>query len=249
VSEPEHLTPTAPRPAGRTVFTQSWRDLAFLHWAVDPAVVAPLLPAGTVPDVLDGSTYVGLIPFRMQRIGLLGAPGLPHLGSFPETNVRLYSVDALGRRGVVFRSLEASRLLTVLTARWVARLPYTWARMRVERTGDRVRYTSSRRWPGPRGASSRVAVRIGGQLPADDPLGRFLTARWGLHRPGRRGPVYWPNEHAEWPLHRAELLELDETLTVAAGLPELGRAPDSVLFSAGVAVRFGPPLRWTGNRV
>ena len=38
-------------------------------------------------------------------------------GSFLETNVRLYSVDEHGRRGVVFRSLEADRLLPVLTAR------------------------------------------------------------------------------------------------------------------------------------
>ena len=244
MSGPEELTPTAPRPAGRTVFTQGWADLTFLHWAVDPAVVAPLLPPGTVPDVLDGVTYVGLIPFRMRRIGFLGAPGLPWLGSFPETNVRLYSVDGRGRRGVVFRSLEASRLLPVLAARWVARLPYTWAAMRVVRDGDLVTYTSQRRWPGPRDASSRVRVRVGEQLPPGDPLGRFLTARWGLHRPGRRGPVYWPNEHAEWPLHRAELLDLDESLLAAAGLPSVTGAPASVLFSAGVAVRFGPPLPW-----
>lgn len=242
--EPEPLTRTAPRSAGRTVFTQSWRDLAFLHWAVDPAVVAPLLPPGTVPDELDGASYVGLIPFRMHRIGLLGAPGLPYLGSFPETNVRLYSVDAAGRRAVVFRSLEASRLATVLVARSAARLPYTWARMRIDRDGDRITYTSSRRWPGPRGAHSRVAVRVGDPLPDDDPLGTFLTARWGLHRPGRRGPVFWPNEHPAWSLHRAELLELDESLLTAAGLPGISGPPDSVLFSPGVPVRFGPPLRW-----
>ena len=28
------------------MFTQGWRDVTFLHWAVDPALVAPLLPAG-----------------------------------------------------------------------------------------------------------------------------------------------------------------------------------------------------------
>ena len=109
--EPEQVTDTPPRPAGRTVFTQGWRDVTFLHWAVDPALVAPLLPAGTRPDVLDGATYVGLIPFRMRRIGVLGAPGLPWAGSFAETNVRLYSTDDAGRRGVVFRSLDADRLL------------------------------------------------------------------------------------------------------------------------------------------
>jgi uncharacterized protein YqjF (DUF2071 family) len=265
----EPLTPTAPRPVRHTVFTQGWRDVTFLHWALDPAVVAPLLPVGTVPDVLDGATYVGLIPFRMRRIGLLGAPGLPYLGSFAETNVRLYSVDGRGRRGVVFASLDADRLLPVLAARWVARLPYVWSRMRVARAGDELTYTSVRRWPGPARAdhrspprslrsslagarcdahslsapASRVAVRIGERLPGPDPLAGFLTARWGLHRPGARGPVYWPNEHPEWPLHRAELLDLDESLLAAAGLPGVSGAPDSVLFSPGVDVRFGPLQR------
>ncbi|MCW2507571.1 MAG: uncharacterized protein JWP68_719 [Modestobacter sp.] len=239
----EPLTPTAPRPVRRTVFTQGWRDVAFLHWAVDPALVAPLLPAGTVPDVLDGATHVGLIPFRMRRIGLLGAPGLPYLGSFAETNVRLYSVDGRGRRGVVFRSLEADRLLPVLAARWVARLPYLWARMTVRRDGDRLTYTSSRRWPGPAGAGSRITVRVGERLTTPDPLAVFLTARWGLHRPGARGPVYWPNEHPTWPLHRAELLDLDESLLAAAGLPGVAGRPDSVFFSPGVDVRFGPLQR------
>jgi uncharacterized protein len=236
----EPLTPTAPRPVRRTVFTQGWRDVTFLHWAVDPADVAPLLPTGTVPDVLDGVTQVGLIPFRMCRIGLLGAPGLPWLGSFAETNVRLYSVDERGRRGVVFRSLEADRLLPVLAARWAARLPYVWARMDVRRDGDELTYTSTRRWPGPAGVASRVVLQVGERLTTPDPLATFLTARWGLHRPGSRGPVYWPNEHPEWPLHRAELLDLDESLLAAAGLPGVTGRPDSVFFSPGVDVRFGP---------
>jgi uncharacterized protein YqjF (DUF2071 family) len=243
VTVPEPLTPTAPRPVTRTVFTQGWRDVTFLHWAVDPGLVAPLLPEGTVPDVLDGATYVGLIPFRMRRIGLLRTPGLPWVGSFAETNVRLYSVDAQGRRGVVFRSLEAERLLPVLAARWVARLPYLWARMAVRRDGDLLTYTSARRWPGPSGAGCRIAVRVGGPLPDPGPLPRFLTARWGLHRPGSRGPVYWPNEHPEWPLHAAELVSLEESLLVPAGVSGIAGAPDSVLFSPGVDVRFGPYLR------
>ena len=82
-----------------------------------PEVVAPFLPAGVVPDVFDGQTYVGLVPFAMEDIGLLGSPAVPYFGTFLETNVRLYGVDQLGRRGVVFCSLEAARLLTVAFTR------------------------------------------------------------------------------------------------------------------------------------
>jgi len=243
VTPAEPVSTTTPRPVGRTVLTQGWRDATFLHWAVDPALVAPLLPAGTVPDELDGVTHVGLVPFRMRRIGLRGAPGLPWLGSFAETNVRLYSVDEQGRRGVVFRSLEADRLLPVLAARWVAHLPYLWSRMRIDRDGDRITYRASRRWPGPRGAGGTIAVRIGERLSEPGPLAEFLTGRWGLHQTTRGRLAYWPNEHPAWPLHRADLLSLDDDLVAAAGFPTVTGAPDSVLFSPGVDVRFGQRLR------
>lgn len=243
VQAPEPVTATAPRPAGRTVFSQGWRDAAFLHWAVDPAVVAPLLPPGALPDVIDGRSWVGLIPFRMRRIGILGSPGLPYVGSFLETNVRLYSVDDQGRRGVVFRTLEADRLGTVLVARWIAGLPYTWARMRVARDGDRIGYFSRRRWPAPRGAASRIRIRIGDRITEPSPLENFLTGRWGLHQRTLGRTLYWPNEHGAWPLHRAELLDLHEELLAPAGLPGVSGPPDSVLFSPGVDVRFGPRLR------
>ncbi|MGY1667546.1 YqjF family protein [Geodermatophilus sp. SYSU D00696] len=236
---PEPVTDTAPRGAGRTLFTQGWRDVAFVHWAVDPAVVAPLLPPGTRPDVHAGSSWVGLVPFRMRRIGVLGSPGLPWVGSFLETNVRLYSVDDRGRRGVVFRSLDADRLLPVLVAR-AAGLPYLWSRMRIARDGDRITYSSHRRWPGPRGAGGRIEVRVGERLTDPGPLERFLTGRWGLHQTARGRTVYWPNEHPAWPLHRAELLAWDGDLLAAAGPPGVGGPPDSVLFSPGVDVRFGP---------
>ncbi|MFE5243492.1 MULTISPECIES: YqjF family protein [unclassified Streptomyces] len=227
----------------RPLMTQSWLDLAFLHWVADPADVAPLLPAGTEPDTLDGVTYVGLVAFRMHRVGWLRLPGIPYLGSFPETNVRLYSRDARGRRGVVFRSLDASRLIPVAVARSAFRLPYVWSRMDVRREAGTLTYTSSRRLPGPRGAHSRIVLRTGGPIAAPTELEHFLTARWGLHSTLHGRPVFLPNAHPRWPLHRATLLECDEDLVTAAGLPAPVGEPRSVLHSPGVAVRFGRPVR------
>ncbi|MEU9128012.1 DUF2071 domain-containing protein [Kitasatospora sp. NPDC048540] len=244
---PEPVTPGPPRAVGATLLTQSWLDLTFLHWEVEPERVAPLLPAGARPDTVDGVSHVGLVAFRMHRIGWFGLPGLPYLGSFPETNVRLYSVDRHGRRGVVFRSLEASRLVPVLAARAGFRLPYVWARMAVRHEGDTVTYTSSRRWPGPRGARSRITVEVGPELAEPSALEHFLTARWGLHSSFAGRPLYLPNVHPRWPLHRARLLGLDEDLIAAAGLPGVGGEPCSVLYSPGVPVRFGLPSRAPGS--
>ncbi|HEY5822462.1 MAG TPA: DUF2071 domain-containing protein [Propionibacteriaceae bacterium] len=228
---------------GRVVLDQHWLDLTFLHWRVDPARVAPLLPPGTRPDLYDGSTWVGLIPFRMSGAGFGTGHPLPWVGSFAETNVRFYAVDARGRRGVVFGSLESERLLFVLGSRLALNLPYTWSRMQVEQRGDVFTYTSRRRWPAPRGARSRIVLRVGDASVADDPLADFLTARWALHTRAWGATRYLPNTHSRWPLRQAELLELDDDLLAAAGLPGLADTPpDSVLYSRGVRTQFGLPL-------
>ncbi|HEU5110792.1 MAG TPA: DUF2071 domain-containing protein [Micromonosporaceae bacterium] len=224
--------------------TQHWRVLTMLHWPVDPEAVRPLLPSGVSPDTHDGVTYVGLVAFVMDDVGLLRTPGVPYLGRFPETNVRLYSVDRHGRRGVVFRSLDAARLLPVRIARASLRLPYIWSRMSVVHGGDEVVYVCRRRWRGGDRSvqgHSRIRVRVGGPIPEPTPLEHFVTARWALHAAWGGRTLYLPNTHPRWPLRRAELVELDDTLIGAAGLAQPTDPPVSVLYSDGVPVRFGWP--------
>ncbi|KQY60586.1 hypothetical protein ASD11_01705 [Aeromicrobium sp. Root495] len=221
---------------------QTWADLTFVHWAVDPERVAPLLPAGTRPDVLDGATYVGLIPFTMRGAGFGRGPAVPWLGTFLETNVRLYSVDDEGRHGVVFRSLEADRLGVSVGARLAFATPYTWARMSLERDGDVLDYRTSRRWPTPRGAGGRIVVRRGAPIAEPDDLSVFVSARFGLHT-RHLGRTWWvPNTHVPWSLNQGELLHLDDDLVTAAGLPGItGAAPTSVLVADEVQTAFGLP--------
>lgn len=239
---PEPVTPDPPAPVRYPLLHQYWADVVFLHWRADPAAVAPLLPPRTRPDTHDGVTWVGLVHFRMRRLGFGPLPGLPWLGSFAETNVRLYSVDDEGRRGVMFRSLDADRMLPVLAARGVAALPYDWSPSTVSgrvAEGEEIAYSCTRRFPGPRGVSARTRVRTGAPLAVPGELEHFLTARWALHTRRPLGTVRWRNDHPRWPLHHAELLELDENLIAAAGAGPPSGPPDSVLASPGLPVRFG----------
>src|SRR4051812_23857264 len=98
VTEPEAISAEALALPGRALIQQRWSDAVFLHWRVEPAAVAGLLPGGTHPDTTpDGATWVGLIPFRLERTAFPPLPAVPWLGTFLETNVRLYSVDDDGR--------------------------------------------------------------------------------------------------------------------------------------------------------
>jgi uncharacterized protein YqjF (DUF2071 family) len=221
--------------------SQGWRDLTFLHWAVEPGLVAHRMPPGVRPDTLDGATYVGLIPFRMVGAGFGRGPAVPWLGSFLETNVRLYSVDETGRRGIVFLSLDTDRAAVVAGARTGFGVPYRWARMRHRADRDEHTYDARLRWPGVR-ASSHVVVRAGAVRESTE-LDHFVSARWGLHTRWAGRTLYVPNRHEQWPVHDAEVLALDDGLMASVGLPGLAdRPPDHVGFSPGVHTDFGFPV-------
>ncbi|HYH72765.1 MAG TPA: DUF2071 domain-containing protein [Nocardioides sp.] len=236
---PEPVSALAPGLRGAVMMNQAWRDVTFLHWAVDPGEVARRMPAGVRPDTLEGVTYIGLIPFRMVGAGIGRGPGVPWLGSFLETNVRLYSVDRTGRRGIVFLSLDTDRAPVVLGARAALGLPYRWARMRHRVRGDVHTYDARLR--GLRRASSHVEVRVGAPRESTE-LDLFLSARWGLHTHWWGRTLHVPNQHQPWPMRDAEVLDLDDGLVASVGLPDLARrAPDHVGFSPGVSTEFGLP--------
>lgn len=225
--------------------TQWWRDITFVHWPVDAARVAPLLPAGVRPDLYDGSAWVGLIPFRMVDAALGSGRPVPWLGTFLETNVRVYSVDEEGRRGVTFCSLDTDRALIVAAARAVFGTPYRWAAMADQHDGPRHRYRTHRRVRGRRtGPRSLLEVETTIDVVEPTDLEVFLTARFGLHTSVLGRSLWVPNTHGPWPLRRARLLRLEDELVAAAGLPGVADTPPaSVLHSTGVRTEFGRPVR------
>lgn len=225
---------------------QGWYTLASIHWRYDPAVVQALLPPGFRVDTFDGSAWVGVLPFHMRRVRIPHLPPLGRQSTFPETNVRTYLIDPAGRRGVWFCSLDITRLAPTLVARVSYRLPYCWAHMSIDQDGDLWRYRSQRRWP-KGAASTAIDVRVGDPIPPEEvsDLEHFLSARWALGTTYGPLPMWAEVDHPVWPLHRAELLRCDQTLTAAAGLPDPEGDP-FVLWSPGVDVRIGRPRRVRG---
>lgn len=241
------ISSIAPALAGRASASQRWSNLVFIHWRVDAADVAPLLPAGLRPDEFDGSSWVGLIPFVLDQATVFGSPPVPYFGNFVEVNVRLYAVDAEGRRGVVFVSLEASRLAAVLAARALFHIPYMWSRTKLaypdqasapELHSPLLKYTSVRH--GAARAHTTIVARPSAVPVVADPLADFLTARWALFTSIRGRLIHLRNHHEPWQLFTADLVQLNDTLLAVAGFPGLtDRAPDSVLYSPGVTTWFG----------
>ena len=178
-----------------------------------------------------------------MRVGFPGGRPMPNwAGVFCETNVRTYVTGPDGTPGFYFLSLEAGRLPATATARLTYGLPYYWADMGMAGAGSIWTYQSARRWPGPKGASHASSVRAGEAIALDDvsSFEHYLTSRWGLFSTLGNRLLYAPVDHGRWPLQRAEVLELDDQLMEAAGLPAPTGAP-IVHWTTGTEVRIGRP--------
>ncbi|MFN2590402.1 MAG: YqjF family protein [Actinomycetota bacterium] len=219
---------------------QRWATFAAVHWPYEPLTVQSLLPDPLVVESFEGSAWVSLTPFVMEGMRPPIAPAMPWLSTYPEANVRTYARHPSGRDGLWFFSLDVGRLAVALTGRAMFRLPYMWAGMEVTREAGVIRYGAQRRWGGP-GGSFDLAVSEGQALGADaGPLDHFLTARWGSFSTGPLRMTYTPVEHQPWPLRRASVERLDQSLVEAAGLPSPTRDP-VVHVSPGVDVKLGFP--------
>lgn len=219
---------------------QSWRHVSFLHWRVDGDEIARHLPDGLTPDLVDGSAWIGLTPFTVERFRVLGLPPLPFATSFHETNLRTYVRRGDGRDGIWFFSLDVSSTLNAIGGRLA--VPYVLATMSVDANGC-VRYQSRRR--GGPAAHHDITIEPGAPVTTtddNDPVA-LLTGRWrAFTQVAGRGLLEVPVQHERWPLHDATLVSLDETVLRAAGLPQPTTEP-LVHYSPGVDAKLGAPRR------
>ena len=198
---------------------QSWLDLLFAHWPVPASRLRALVPPSIAIQEHDGTSWVGVVPFRMEGVMARPLPDLPGVSAFAELNLRLY-VEVDGKPGVWFVSLDAANGLAVWAARRFFHLPYFRADMDAREEGGRIRYQSVRRGAGPRVAfrgvygptSDVVAARPGS-------LEHFLTERYCLYAQDAAGAIVRADVHpAPWPLQRASAEIEENTIGDAQGI-------------------------------
>ncbi len=214
---------STPLPEGEWAHAQTWEDLCFVHWPVDPAELARHLPESVQVDVHDGAAWLGVVPFRITHLRMRGLPPLPPLDGFRELNVRT-GVTVDGRPGVWFFSLDASSRLAVETAKRRYRLPYVHARIELEREDEWMRVDSSRP-----GGTLCARYRGVGDLFHAEPgsLEAFLVERYRLFTEDG-GRLYAAEiHHRPWELQRGEA-RIDLNTMAPLALPDV--APN-VLFS------------------
>jgi hypothetical protein len=193
----------------------TWSELLFAHWAIEPDVVAKLLPAGVTLDTREGKAWVGVVPFSMSGVAPRLCPPIAGLSRFLELNVRTY-VTVDGKPGVWFFSLDAESRVAVRAARATFNLPYMDATMSMQRNHDRtIAYKSERTHRGEPAARYDASYAAAGDFRAAPPgsLEHWLTARYCLYSANRQGQVYRGEiDHPPWQLAPAAYNERANTM-------------------------------------
>ena len=231
--------------------TAQWRYLAMLNYEVDPAVLATLVPKGTLLDDENGRHYISLIGFLFLDTHIFGLPALFH-ESFEEVNLRFYVRRELpqeSRRGVVFIREIVAMPLVARIANLAYNEPYEIAPTQhiLRRTADElqsVEYSF-----GDRGSTCRIAMHVAG-LPTPLSPGsheEFISERsWGFTKQAFGGTIEYAVDHPRWNVWRDARWELDGPLGDFYGEPFssiLSGAPASAFVAEGSAVAVHRPQR------
>jgi uncharacterized protein YqjF (DUF2071 family) len=205
---------------------QSWRDLLFAHWPLPAEQLQPLVPPELEVQEFEGTSWIGVVPFHMRGVMVRLLPDLPGVSAFPELNLRLY-VEARGKPGVWFLSLDAGNRLAVWAARQFFHLPYFHARMSISGLPTRARYRSYR-LSRPRGIEFMAEYGPTSAPYRSRPgsLEHWLTERYCLYARASDGRLLRAEiHHRPWPLQSAEASIERNELLAPHGLAVEGPPP------------------------
>ena len=184
-----------------TFLTARWEHLVLLNYVCPPALLEPLVPAGTELDPWEGRTLVSLVGFLFSETRLLGAP-VPFHRTFEEVNLRFYVRRPAPdhRRAVVFIREIVPRKAIAAVARYVYNEPYVALPMRhqcsLTATGGEVSYGWTYR-----GADFEIGARVNGPAvrPPAASEAEFITEHyWGYTRQRDGGTLEYQVEHPPW---------------------------------------------------
>ena len=222
-----------------------------LNYEVDPALLAPRIPAGTEIDLFEGRAFVSLVGFRFLQTVVRGI-AVPFHRDFDEVNLRFYvrqCAAGVVKRGVVFIQEIVPRRAIAAIARWVYHENYRALPMSHvvtdEGAGPRVEYS----WRlGP--VWNRLSASATGAAHAmvEGSLEQFIAEHyWGYCAQPDGGTMEYHVAHPPWRVWDVTRPEFSGDAGALYGgefAAVLCQPPDSAILAEG-----SPVTVYAGNKL
>ena len=218
---------------------QSWRNLLFLHWQVDADRLQAHVPSPLKIQTFDGTAWLGLVPFSMERIRPWWSPPVPGVSWFLETNVRTYVEHPDGSSGVWFFSLDANSRIAVATARRFWHLNYIYSQLSLNLSSGGIVYDGERfRADGGYHIDCHHKESSGVRTAEAGTLDYFLLERYLLYAADRHGQLRTGQvHHVPYRYDDSLVVSCDNRMFGALGLDDIAQhQPSHAAWSPGVDV-------------
>ena len=238
--------------ANRLFLKAQWKNLLMLNYEVDPEILKPYLPAGTVPDVWQGKTLVSMVGFMFLDTSVLGVKWPWHV-NFEEVNLRFYVKRFDGRewkRGAVFVSEIVPKPIIVLMANTLYKEHYRALSMRHSITPveeDQTQYLYEWKL---KGNWNKLGATVSNKLrpiETGSPEEFIFEHYWGYNSLGPNKTMEYQVEHISWQVGEVSDYVFDADIAELYGTvfePYLSARPHSVFFAEGsaIGVRMGEKI-------
>ncbi len=222
-----------PLPEGNWKYYQEWNNVIFLHWEVKESELEMFIPDNIEIDYFNGTTWVSLVAFTMQKTRPRNLPYLPPISNFHEINIRTY-VKYKGKSGVYFLSIEANSKISCWLARKMSNLPYRFSQMGRMHNSFTSRNEESK-------YRLNLNYSIEQKMSDKSDLDNWLTERYALFQDTKNGINTFDIHHMEWPIFNVKLNQIDIHYQHLSNLINLN--PNKYHYSPGVQI-----LAWENNK-
>lgn len=182
------------------IMKQSWENLWFLHYSVEPSAIRSLLPEPLELDTCEERAWVSLVCFETTKVSVRGMSRFTLVPKFHQLNFRTYA-KYKGLKGVYFFSLDVDSPLTAFGANTFFGLPYFTASMELKDNGDDFYFQSARKKNTERVLSVRFKNNNDLFVPQKGSLADWLANRFILFKDASDGAIWGGKvSHPLWPL-------------------------------------------------
>ncbi len=214
-------------PIGQWKYYQEWNNALFLHWTIPFDILRMYVPEQLNLDSYDGSYYISLVAFTMQRIRPKNLPALKFISDFHEINLRTY-INNGNKKGVYFLNIQAEKHLSAFIAKNLSGLPYE--KSTIKRT-DKT-YSSKNVI---KNFVLDAEFKVEEKLLNKSDLDKWLTERYCLYF-DIDGKIYrYDIHHKEWELKNVVIKKLNVSYNIGE-IDLSNKPPDLTHYSEGVKV-------------
>jgi len=230
-----------------------WKNLLMLNYEVDPAILQPYIPAGTVLDLWQGKALVSMVGFMFLDTKVLGIKWPFHV-NFEEVNLRFYVKHFDGKvwkRGAVFISEIVPKSIIVLIANSLYKEHYRAMPMRhtiVAVDENHVNYLYEWKLKGRWNKLGATVSNAFEPIQAESAEAFIFEHYWGYNSLSPVKTTEYQVEHVSWNTAHVKDFVFDADVSSLYGPvfePFLKKEPYSVFFADGsdIGVRMGKKIR------